>query len=217
MRSVKWPAPMSVTFSSPSWSAPGNCGSQIHWKILAQQAPNLLQYLSQHISSREVQSFAFEFSIRNDSPPGNQTGAPACWPHCGHRHRYCLGSSPEFDALSYFWGPPQFDTDIVVNGAALAITSNLADSLRRYRQQSTKRRGLLWVDAVCINQRDKLELNKQLLLMQRSYRRAQTVYIDLGEVDLAWYQGFDLLHKLSFVYEWVKDSSEQDFSLVSIR
>lgn len=128
-----------------------------------------------------------------------------------------VDQAPEFDALSYFWGPPEFDAEIIVNGATLAITSNLAGSLRRYRQQNDKRRGLLWVDAICINQRDKLELNKQLLLMRRIYQQAQMVYIDLGDVDLEWYLGFDLLHKLSFIYEWVKDSPEQDFSLLSIR
>lgn len=128
-----------------------------------------------------------------------------------------LDQAPEFDALSYFWGPPQFDAEIIVNGAALAITPNLAGSLQRYRQQSSKRRGLLWVDAICINQGDKLELNKQLLLMRRIYQQAQMVYIDLGEVDLEWYLGFDLLHKLSFIYEWVKDNPEQDFSIISAR
>ena len=130
---------------------------------------------------------------------------------------FLLDQAPEFNALSYFWGPPQFDAEIIVNGAALAVTSNLAGSLRRYRQQSNKRRGLLWVDAVCINQKDKLELNSQLLLMRRIYQQAQEVYIDLGEVDLEWYLGFDLLHKLSFIYDWVKNNPEQDFSLVSIR
>lgn len=128
-----------------------------------------------------------------------------------------LDQAPDFDALSYFWGPPQFGAEIIVNGAALAITSNLAGSLRRYRQQSDKRRCLLWVDAVCINQSDKLELNKQLLLMRRIYQQARMVYIDLGDVGLEWYLGFDLLHKLSFIYGWVKDSPEQDFSLISVR
>lgn len=128
-----------------------------------------------------------------------------------------LDQAPEFDALSYYWGPPQFDAEIIVNGAVLAITSNLASALRRYRQQSDKRKCLLWVDAICINQIDKLELSKQLLLMRRIYQRAQMVYIDLGEVDLEWYLGFDLLHKLSFIHEWVKNSPEQDFSVLSIR
>ena len=128
-----------------------------------------------------------------------------------------LDQAPEFDALSYYWGPPQFDAEIIVNGAVLAITSNLAGALRRYRQQSNKRKCLLWVDAICINQIDKLELSKQLLLMRRIYQQAQVVYIDLGEVDLEWYLGFDLLHKLSFIHEWVKNSPEQDFSVLSIR
>jgi hypothetical protein len=128
-----------------------------------------------------------------------------------------LDQAPEFAALSYFWGPPRFDADVIVNGARLAITSNLAGSLRRYRQQSSKRTRLLWVDGICINQRDKHELSNQLLLMRRIYQQARMVYIDLGAADRAWYQGFDLLHRLAFVYEWIKDGKEQDFALVSTR
>lgn len=128
-----------------------------------------------------------------------------------------LDRAPKFAALSYFWGPPQFDAEIVVNDAILAITSNLAGSLRRYRQQSSKQTDFLWVDAICINQSDKHELSNQLLLMRRIYQQAQMVYIDLGEVDLAWYLGFDLLHRLAFIYEWIKDSPQQDFSVVSTR
>lgn len=126
-----------------------------------------------------------------------------------------LDQAPKFAALSYFWGPPQFDAEIIVNDAILAITSNLAGSLRRYRQRSSKRTAFLWVDAICINQNDKYELSNQLLLMRRIYQEAQMVYIDLGEVDPAWYFGFDLLHRLAFIYEWIKDSPEQDFSVVS--
>ena len=129
-----------------------------------------------------------------------------------------LDQAPDFAALSYFWGPPQFDAEIILNGQTLAITSNLAGSLRRYRQQRNKRTGLLWVDAICINQKDIRELSIQVSLMRRIYQRAQMVYIDLGEVDPAWYAGFDLLHRIGFIQEWVrKGNPEQTFSQVSAR
>lgn len=130
---------------------------------------------------------------------------------------YPLERAPEFAALSYFWGPPQFDAEIVVDDSTLAITSNLAGCLRRYRSQSDKRTGLLWVDAICINQRDTHEVNNQLLLMRKIYQQAHMVYIDLGDVDVTWYAGFDLLHRLCFVREWIQHSSQQEFPAISTK
>ena len=37
--------------------------------------------------------------------------------------------------------------------------------------------------------------------MERIYSKAQTVYIDLGDVGELQYQGIDLLHQLSLLYD----------------
>src|SRR5204862_4095243 len=38
-----------------------------------------------------------------------------------------------------------------------------------------------------------------LPLMSRIYHQAQTVYVDLGDVQLGWYAGFDLMNRVRFV------------------
>lgn len=67
-----------------------------------------------------------------------------------------------FEALSYAWGD-HTPRDILYikdqRGTAsttkIAITSNLSSALHHLRREEESR--LLWVDAVCINQGDKIE------------------------------------------------------------
>ncbi len=40
----------------------------------------------------------------------------------------------------------------------------------------------LWADAICINQKDELEKSHQIVLMEDIYAQAESVYIDLGDV-----------------------------------
>ena len=112
----------------------------------------------------------------------------------------CLDEVAHFAALSYHWGAPAFDHQVLCNGKLMAITSNLHDALKRHRQDyHPQKEGLLWVDALCINQSDREERNGQVMLMHRIYSEAATVYIDLGHADRAWLQGYDLLIKLGAV------------------
>ena len=119
-----------------------------------------------------------------------------------------LDERPNFTALSYHWGPPRFDHQMVCNGKVTSITQSLNSVLKRHRQDNAgqKKQDLLWVDALCINQSDKLELNAQLLLMHRIYTEAAMVQIDLGDVDNSWYPGYDLLNKLCLGF---RDGAEQ--------
>jgi hypothetical protein len=59
----------------------------------------------------------------------------------------------------------------------------------------------LWVEALCINQTDKEELDSQRALKRRIYGQADTVCIHLGEIGNEWYQGCDLMMKLAFTYQ----------------
>lgn len=60
--------------------------------------------------------------------------------------------TPEYEALSYVWGPTSPAERMVLDGKEINITPNLASALRQLRWPSSKR--LLWVDALCINQGD---------------------------------------------------------------
>ena len=66
---------------------------------------------------------------------------------------------PEYEALSYTWATENGDTTLssTVNceGAAIQVTNNCEDALRRLRNRDGER--ILWVDAICINQRDDRE------------------------------------------------------------
>ncbi|KAK5627459.1 hypothetical protein RRF57_003174 [Xylaria bambusicola] len=90
-----------------------------------------------------------------------------------------IESDEGFQALSYTWGEPSFTETLIVDKVCfLRITPNLRDALRRFRLPSNPRR--LWVDAVCINQKDEEEKGKQIPFMDVIYRGASAVLVWLG-------------------------------------
>ncbi len=115
---------------------------------------------------------------------------------------------PRFGALSYHWGEPVFDQAIVCNGKKLLINASLQASLKRHRSDWVEMPDFLWVDAICINQKDKDELNKQLVLMGDIYRDAATVFVDFGDVQKEWYSGYDLMHRVRAIRKMLHDRVE---------
>ena len=87
---------------------------------------------------------------------------------------------PAFTALSYVWGAfaptphkiscGDYDIPISANGYSALL------HLRRMLGQYT-----IWIDAVCINQKDDFDKIQQIPLMGDIYSGASTVYIWLGE------------------------------------
>jgi hypothetical protein len=98
-----------------------------------------------------------------------------------------LNDSADYEALSYAWHDPTlFSEDhkhrrnvLLVNGKCLEIGSNLAAFIKsaRTRHGETPR---IWIDAVCINQRDVEERSAQVLRMREIYQTARQVVIWLG-------------------------------------
>jgi hypothetical protein len=84
-----------------------------------------------------------------------------------------------YEALSYVWGDPEETVSIVVNQRRFEVTSNLHSALLRLRDDSLER--VLWIDAICINQADDREKEKQIQLIPIIYGLANTVVIWLGE------------------------------------
>ncbi len=115
---------------------------------------------------------------------------------------------PRFGALSYHWGAPVFDQAIVCDGKKLLINASLQASLKRHRSDWVEMPEFLWVDAICINQKDKDELNKQLLLMGEIYSGAATVFVDFGDVQQEWYSGYDLMHRVRGIRKMLNDRVE---------
>ena len=84
-----------------------------------------------------------------------------------------------YDALSYAWGDPNIKAVVHVNGLPVAVTKNLYDALLQFRASATFS-APIWIDAICINQKDIQERNEQVKLMRTIYSQARKVLVWLG-------------------------------------
>jgi hypothetical protein len=89
-----------------------------------------------------------------------------------------LEDPPDFEAISYVWGPPREREAVTCQGHRAYITNNLAHALRRLR--NTQKSSLLWADGICINQHDVSEKGHQVQMMGEIYQKASRVIIWLG-------------------------------------
>jgi hypothetical protein len=115
---------------------------------------------------------------------------------------------PNFGALSYHWGELVFDHAIVCSGKQLSVNASLHACLRRHRSDWFEKPEFLWVDAICINQKDTNELNQQLPLIGDIYRGALTVFIDFGDVQREWYVGYDLMLRIHVIRKMLNERVE---------
>jgi len=91
-----------------------------------------------------------------------------------------LDNPPDYEALSYMWGEPStFDDKIWVNDVLVTVRLNLLSALHAIRGHGKSER-VLWIDALCINQKNPDERNYQVALMEHIYRKAKHVLVWLG-------------------------------------
>lgn len=108
------------------------------------------------------------------------------------------------------------------------VGQNLHSALRNLRRPDGER--VLWVDALCINQRDPLEKAKQIPLVSRIYEQATSVVIWLGEPTKQSAEAMAMLRKLNehfaaslFCYSpsslsvWVRSRIYSSFPSVATR
>lgn len=86
-------------------------------------------------------------------------------------------------ALSYVWGDAQDTQPILVNGRTFKATRNLVEALRHVCAIKPECCSSLWVDAICINQRDDKEKSSQVALMRHIYAGALETLAWLGPGD----------------------------------
>lgn len=97
-----------------------------------------------------------------------------------------------YEALSYVWGSEegkqpiyiQDSDDKVGNSSSgkprcLHVTANLHAALSHIRDCLSDR--VLWIDAICINQKDMIEKGQQVRFMAKIYASANRVTVWLGE------------------------------------
>ncbi|KAF4632405.1 hypothetical protein G7Y89_g5726 [Cudoniella acicularis] len=83
--------------------------------------------------------------------------------------------APRFEAMSYTWGNPEIKNTIFVNGGTLRVTANAYDLLQGRSSFWLPR--ILWIDSICINQKNNPEKGRQVSLMGDIYRKAYVVTV----------------------------------------
>jgi hypothetical protein len=102
--------------------------------------------------------------------------------------------SVKFEALSYVWGKQAARQRIKCNGRWICVGSSLLDAFGELaRRRST---GLVWADAICINQNDDQEKTRQVRMMRDIYEKAERVIIWLGKEQSGDGRGFELAKSL---------------------
>jgi hypothetical protein len=84
---------------------------------------------------------------------------------------------PVYEALSYTWGGSDNRVIIFLNDGRFLVRRNLYDALCHL---GDKRRQLLWIDAICIDQNNDRERGSQVAIMDYIYSRASAVILWLG-------------------------------------
>ncbi|KAH8704304.1 heterokaryon incompatibility protein-domain-containing protein, partial [Phaeosphaeriaceae sp. PMI808] len=96
---------------------------------------------------------------------------------CRLIHTFLI-DQPFYEALSYCWGDESNQVTIQCDTRAITVTQNLYAALVRLRKKQKIR--TLWVDAICINQKDNSERTQQVRQMTDVYRYADQTLVWLG-------------------------------------
>lgn len=94
---------------------------------------------------------------------------------------YLRTAAPSYDALSYCWGEDTSTTIIECNGAPLSLRNSLAKALPQIHVHRPDPKRPLWIDALCLDQRNENEKALHVPLMHEIYVSAARTIIWLGE------------------------------------
>lgn len=119
---------------------------------------------------------------------------------------YLKEAAPPYIALSYVWGDSSSDTSIIVNEQRLTVRGNCDHALRQAACHDISQ--YYWIDAVCINQNDKVEKGHQVAKMGPVYKAAEYVIACLGPAKDNSDIVFDIIEKYSALLERVGRDTE---------
>lgn len=103
----------------------------------------------------------------------------------GSRQQYSiierqLADAPPYQTVSYVWGDSKSRWPLQLsNGSIVYVNDSIHRALPYLVAQCTS--GYLWIDQICIDQRNLEERNDQVAIMGEIYARAQDCLVWLGE------------------------------------
>jgi hypothetical protein len=89
---------------------------------------------------------------------------------------HAVNEAPKYIAMSYTWGDGAQPCEIFANGQRLTVTQNLQQALSAFTDILEQENLQIWIDAICINQKDNLEKASQVQLMKSIYDNASDVF-----------------------------------------
>lgn len=114
--------------------------------------------------------------VTNISSPNQQ-----CWNYSLINTE--LDDAPPFETLSYVWGSNALDHALMLrDGSVLRITENLDCAMSDILPHCST--GFLWIDQVCIDQKNDTERGHQVKIMGDIYATGFQVLVWLGPTDL---------------------------------
>ena len=123
-----------------------------------------------------------------------------------------LDDNPSYETLSYVWGDPRVQKkSIFLQKQLFQVTQSLESALRHLRHQDTER--TMWIDAICINQKDDAEKSVQVQQMQLIYARTSHLVIWVGEASEDSDLGMETLRQVG---EELKEGSYWDLDLANV-
>jgi hypothetical protein len=131
----------------------------------------------------EIRVLIIEPSEEPDSPLITQLAH--CPIHCEYG----------FNALSYTWGKDTPTSEIIISGQRMRVRKNLEQALKALRL-GRKKMSAVWIDAICIDQGNIRERNRQIPRLIHIYDVAFAVICYVGERDEESDLAMDLVPKL---------------------
>ncbi|KAK1987738.1 heterokaryon incompatibility protein-domain-containing protein [Colletotrichum cereale] len=119
---------------------------------------------------------------------------------CRLKHRSLNDRPCHYTALSYAWGDPYVTKAIFLDGLEIQVSNNLESVLRHLaieRWNHTELGPTLWVDAICIDQRNEAERAQQVSLMKDIFRNAHQTFLWLGPASEDSELAMDTLRQMS--------------------
>ena len=133
----------------------------------------------------------------------------------GEMCEYPIGHALPYMCISYAWGANRDKTgNIDIQGESLGLTTPISTALRWIRawklDQKKSAPVLVWIDYVCISQKDNAERAVQVSHMKTLYSQADLVLVFLGGEDQGSEQMPKLYHKILQTYARYYNASKDE-------
>ena len=92
---------------------------------------------------------------------------------------FSLHNIPHYECISYTWGNATPTHEIFIDGYSFQTSKTVWLILRA--QSSPWRTRYIWIDSICINQKDNQERSSQVAMMREIYHKASKVIVWLGD------------------------------------